>query len=312
MGKLFKLVMLLVVTLAVVYGVFDFFFPVRFAEAAMNAERSAAGLQRREIDIPGFKVVYLEGGQGQPLLLLHGFGADKDNWTRVAHYLTPRFHVYAIDLPGYGESTKPSPEQSRIEDQVSYVSQIAAALGLDRFDLGGNSMGGWIAGAYAAAHPEQVGSLWLLAPAGVSTAQDSDLVKIVKSGGHVPLIARTPEEYGELLDFVFVHRPFVPHAVITVLAQHANESYDFNQKVFAELVKDAPLEPQVKNLATPTLIVWGDHDRALNDSGAEVLHRLMPNSQVIIVPDMGHLPMLEAPAQSAADYIKFRDSLGKS
>ena len=312
MGKLFKLVMLLVVTLAVVYGVFDFFFPVRFAEAAMNAERSAAGLQRREIDIPGFKVVYLEGGQGQPLLLLHGFGADKDNWTRVAHYLTPRFHVYAIDLPGYGESTKPSPEQSRIEDQVSYVSQIAAALGLDRFDLGGNSMGGWIAGAYAAAHPEQVGSLWLLAPAGVSTAQDSDLVKIVKSGGHVPLIARTPAEYGELLDFVFVHRPFVPHAVITVLAQHANESYDFNQKVFAELVKDAPLEPQVKNLATPTLIVWGDHDRALNDSGAEVLHRLMPNSQVIIVPDMGHLPMLEAPAQSAADYIKFRDSLGKS
>ena len=311
MGKLFKLVMLLVVGLAVVYGVFDFFFPVRFAEAAMNAERSAAGLQRREIDIPGFKVVYLEGGQGQPLLLLHGFGADKDNWTRVAHYLTPRFHVYAIDLPGYGESTKPSPEQSRIADQVSYVSQIAAALGLDRFDLGGNSMGGWIAGAYAAAHPEQVGSLWLLAPAGVSTAQDSDLVKIVKSGGHVPLIARTPAEYGELLDFVFVHRPFVPHAVITVLAQHANENYDFNQKVFARLVKDAPLEPQVKNLSTPALIVWGDHDRALHYSGAEVLHRLMPNSQVIIMPDMGHLPMLEAPAQSAADYIKFRDSLGK-
>jgi len=96
-----------------------------------------------------------------------------------------------------------------------------------------------------------------------------------------------------------------------LLAQHAAESYDFNQKVFAELVKDAPLEPQVKNLATPTLIVWGDHDRALNDSGAEILHQLLPNSQVIIVPDMGHLPMLEAPAQTAADYIKFRDSLAQ-
>ncbi len=311
MRKVLKLVVLLLAVFAVVYGVFDFFFPTRFAEAALSAERSAAGLQRKETSIPGFNVAYLEGGQGQPLLLLHGFGADKDNWTRVARYLTPRFHVYAIDLPGYGESTKPSPEQSRIEDQLVYVSQIAAALGLDHFDLGGNSMGGWIAGAYAAAHPEQVNSLWLLAPAGVSTAQDSDLVKIVKQGGHVPLIARTPQEYEELLDFVFVHRPYVPHAVITVLAQRAAESYDFNQKVFAELVKDAPLEPQVKNLSTPTLIVWGDHDRALNDSGAEILHQLLPNSQVVIVPDMGHLPMLEAPAQSAADYIKFRDSLTK-
>ena len=311
MRKVLKPVLLVLAAFAVVYGVFDFFFPARFAEAALGAERSAAGLQRRETSIPGFNVVYLEGGQGKPLLLLHGFGADKDNWTRVARYLTPRFHVYAVDLPGYGESTRPAAAEADIGHQLLYVSEIAAALGLDHFDLGGNSMGGWIAGAYAAAHPEQVNSLWLLAPAGVSTAQDSDLVKIVKKGGHVPLIAHTPAEYEELLDFVFVHRPYVPHAVISVLAQRAAQDYDFNQKVFAELVDDAPLEPQLKNLPTPTLIVWGDHDRALNYSGAEILHRLLPNSQVIIVPDMGHLPMLEAPAQTAADYIKFRDSLAR-
>ena len=305
------LVLLLLVAVAVVYGVFDFFLPQRFAAAALGAERGAADLHSRQTDIPGFNIAYLEGGQGKPLLLLHGFGADKDNWTRVARYLTPRFHVYAVDLPGFGDSTQPTPAECDIEHQVTYVNEIAAALGLDHFDLGGSSMGGWIAGAYAAAHPEQVDSLWLLAPAGVSTAQSSDLVNIVKSGGHVPLLARTPQEYEALLDFVFVHRPYVPHAVIAVLAQHAAASYDFNQKVFAELVNDAPLEPQVKNLSTPALIVWGDHDRALHDSGAEVLHRLMPNSQVIIMPDMGHLPMLEAPAQTDADYIGFRDSLVK-
>lgn len=311
MGKVLKRLLLLAAAVAVVYGVFDYGFPQRFATAALEAERSVSGLQRKEINIPGFTVAYLEGGQGRPLLLLHGFGADKDNWTRVARYLAPRFHVYAVDLPGYGESTVPSPAESDIEHQVVYVNQIAAALGLEHFDLGGNSMGGWISGAYAAAHPGQVDSLWLLAPAGVSTAQDSDLVKIVKSGGHVPLIAQTPEEYQQLLDFVFVHRPFVPHAVISVLAQHAAEHYDYNRQVFALLLKDAPLEPQLKNLQTPALIVWGDHDRALHDSGAEVLHRLLPNSQVIIMPDIGHLPMLEAPAQAAADYIKFRDSLVK-
>ena len=311
MRKVLRLAGLLLVLVAVVYGIFDFFLPQRFTEAALGAERGAAGLQRREIAIPGFNLVYLEGGQGKPLILLHGFGADKDNWTRVARYLTPHFHVYALDLPGYGESPLPTPEECDIAHQVTYVGEFAAALGLEHFDLGGNSMGGWISGAYAAAHPDQVDSLWLLAPAGVSTAQDSDLVKIVKSGGHVPLIARTPEEYEQLLDFVFVHRPYVPHAVISVLAQHAAEHYDFNQKVFAVLVKDAPLEPQLKNLPTPTLIVWGDHDRALNDSGAEVLHQLLPNSRVIIMPDMGHVPMVEAPAQTAADYIGFRDSLLK-
>jgi abhydrolase domain-containing protein 6 len=300
-----------VILLAAVYAVFDFFFPERFAAAAVAAERNAAGLQRKEIDIPGFHIAYLEGGQGRPLLLLHGFGADKDNWTRVSRTLTPRFHVYAIDLPGYGESSKPTPEQSRIEDQLTYVSQIAAALQLEHFDLGGNSMGGWIAAAYASAHPEQVDSLWLLAPAGVASAEPSDLVKIARSGGHIPLIASTPQEYEDLLDFVFVHRPFVPRALITVLAQRAAADAGFDQKVFAQLAQEPPLEPQVKGLPTPTLIVWGDHDRALSDSGGEILHGLMPNSQLIIMPDMGHLAMLEAPAQSAADYIKFRDSLTK-
>jgi pimeloyl-ACP methyl ester carboxylesterase len=311
MGKVLKLLLALCAVVAVIYGVFDFFFPQRFAAAALEAERSAAGLQRKALDIPGFHVVYLEGGHGRPLLLLHGFGADKDNWTRVSRTLTAHYRVIAPDLPGFGESTQPSPDQARIEDQIGYLQQIAAALQLEHFDLGGNSMGGWIAAAYAAAHPEQVDSLWLLAPAGVATAQPSDLANIVKSGGRVPLIARNPAEYQSLLDFVFVHRPYVPHAVIQTLAQRQMRNYDFDQAVFAQLVKEPPLEPQVKGLSTPALIVWGDHDRALHYSGAAILHQLLPNSQVIIMPDMGHLPMLEAPAQAAADYVQFRESLAR-
>jgi pimeloyl-ACP methyl ester carboxylesterase len=293
----------------VVYGVFDFVFPERFAAAALDAERGAAGLERKELDIPGFHIAYLEGGQGRPLLLLHGFGADKDNWTRVARTLTPHFRVIAPDLPGYGESTQPSIDQSHIEDELGYVKGIADALQLDRFDLGGSSMGGWIAAAYGAAHPEQVSSLWLLAPAGVRSAQPSELIKIYNSGGHVPLVAGNVQEYQELLDFVFVHRPFVPHAVIKSLAQHAIDNHDYYQQVFELLAKEPPLEPQVKNLTIPTLIVWGDHDRALDVSGTEILHQLMPNSQVVIMPDVGHLPMIEAPSQTAADYLKFREGL---
>lgn len=309
MSRVLKLLLGLLLLLAVVYGVFDFCFPQTFTTVALDAERSAAGLKPGMVEIPGFHIATLEGGQGRPLLLLHGFGADKDNWTRVSRGLTPHYHVIAIDLPGYGESTRPGIDQVHIADSVRYVDEVAEALHLDHFDLGGSSMGGWIAASYAAAHPEQVDSLWLLAPAGVLSAQPSDLARAVKSGGHVPLIAQTPAEYQELLDFVFVHRPFVPHAVVHVLGQHAIDNYDFYRQVFEVLQKEPGLEPQVKNLQTPTLIVWGDHDRALDVSGAAILHGLMPKSQVDIMPDIGHLPMLEAPAQAAADYRKFREGL---
>jgi len=311
MSKIFKPLLALVVVLAAAYGVADWFFPQQFAASALAAQRSLAGLQRKDVDIPGQHIVYLEGGQGQPLLLLHGFGADKDNWPRIAMYLSSRYHVIAPDLPGYGESSQPPAAQARIEDQLNYLAQFVSALHLEHFDLGGNSMGGWISAAYAAAHPEQVNSLWLLAPAGLTTAQPSDLVKIVRSGGHVPLVARTPAEFEQLLDFVFVHRPWVPRAVVGALAQHAAQNAAYDQQIFDGLVAEPPLEPQVKGLATPTLIVWGDHDRALHYSGAEVLHGLLPHSQVVIMPDIGHLPMMEAPSKTAADYIAFRDSLGK-
>lgn len=309
--KLLKRVLLVVAVCAAAFLIFDFFFPAQFANAALSAERGAAGLERKEIGIPGFNVVYLEGGQGKPLLLIHGFNGDKDNWTRVSKHLTPHYRVIAVDLPCWGESPRPTADECDIAHQLVYVNQIADALKLEHFDLGGNSMGGWIAAAYAAAHPERVDSLWLLAPAGVASAQLSDLGNIVKSGGRIPLIARNDQEMKELLDFVCVHPPYVPHALLQVMAQRQAEHYELEQKIFAGLVKEAPLEAQVKGLQTPTFIVWGDHDRALHYSGAEILHRLIPNSQVLIMPDMGHVPMLEAPSKTAADYVVFRDSLGK-
>ena len=307
--RILRWFLLVLVLLAGVYVVFDYAFPAQFTAAALGAERAAAHLERKEVDAGGLHMVYLEGGQGPTLLLIHGFGADKDNWTRLAKYLTARYHVVAPDLPGFGESAHQPPERSRIEDQVGYVAQFAAALGLKHFDLGGNSMGGWISAEYAVAHPEQVDSLWLLDPGGVSTAQPSQLTHIVQNGGRVPLIARTPEQYDELMRFVFVKPPFVPRAVLAVLAERQRDNADFAQKVFEQLVTDAPLEPLVKGLATPTLITWGERDVVLDASGAEVLHGLMPNSKVDLLPDIGHVPMLEAPKLTAQHYLAFRDAL---
>lgn len=312
---LYGLLILLAIVVAVFAGLY-FFAPVRLADTAMSLERMRAGLHRSELDIPGFHIVYLEGGPAgaPPLLLLHGVGADKDNWTRVGAKLTKRYRVYAVDLPGFGESSKPAGGHYRIEDQVANVAAIAKVLKLERFDLGGNSMGGWISAAYAIAHPEQVKSLWLLDPAGVHSAQDSEMITLIKNGQPPPLFARNVEDFHRLIHFAMEDPPFIPAPVAAVLAKRQADNYALNVVIFKQLREDSPpLDSQLAALpaplATPTLITWGDHDRLLHVSGAEILHKLLPNSTVAILPNIGHLPMLEAPAAAARDYLRFRDAL---
>ncbi|GAC1626580.1 MAG: alpha/beta fold hydrolase [Nevskia sp.] len=250
------------------------------------------------------------------MIFLHGLSGCWQNWLENLPHFAARGHrVIAVDLPGFGESGKPPLDPGyRIADQVRYVAEIANVLKLDRFDLGGNSMGGWISAAYAVAHPEQVKSLWLLDPGGVMSAADSEMITMIKAGQPVPLFARTTEDFGRLLRFVMSKPPFVPAPVMAVLASRQARNYELNLSIFKQLREDSPaldaeLAALPAPLATPTLITWGDRDRVLHYSGAEVLHKLLPNSTVSIMPGIGHLPMLEAPGAAAKAYLAFRDGL---
>ncbi len=306
-----KLALVLVLILAAA-GALCFLFPKQLAGFALGMERQRSGLHRAEVDIPGFHIVYLEGGSGEPLLLLHGIGADKDNWTRTSRWLTTHYHVIAPDLPGFGESSKPDTAHYAIDDQVRNVQAFADALHLDKFSIGGNSMGGWIAGAYVAAHPEHVITAWLLDPGGVAGAKKSEMMDIIDKGGHVPIFARNASEMHDLLNFVFVHPPYVPGIIIDEIAHEQASNYALNMKIFGELTDDwksHALDTLLAGSKTATLITWGDHDRVLDVSGAEALHKVMPNSAVAIMPNIGHVPAVEAPQASAISYLKFRASV---
>lgn len=288
---------------------FVYLAPESATRLALDLERQRAGLVRKHIDLPGgLHYAYLEGGQGEPLMLLHGFGADKDNFTRVARFLTPHFRVIVPDQIGFGESAHPQQADYAPIAQAARMRALAQALGIQRLHLGGSSMGGHIALTYAALHPAEVRSLWLLDPAGVWSAPESELRKIVRQTGKNPLMARSEDDFAGIFAFVMSDPPFIPRPMLNVMARERIQNFALEERMFKQLAADS-VEARVTGLATPTLIVWGEQDRAIHVATAGVLHKLMPNSQVVLMPGIGHLPMIERPQQSAQDYLRFRAAL---
>jgi pimeloyl-ACP methyl ester carboxylesterase len=269
-------------------------------------ELGRAGLESTSTEVGGHRIVYLVGGRGEPLILLHGFAADKSNWVRVGAYLTPDFRVIAPDLPGFGESTRDPSSRYAVPNQVDRVHALVAALGFHDVCVAGNSMGGAIAGVYAARYPQEVKCLWLLAPAFVESAKPSELDERLDRGEN-PLLVDDVDGFERLLDFVFVKRPAIPPAVERYLAEQAILHRAFNEKIGRDPVA-APLalENEVKGLPVPTLILWGDHDRLVDVSGADILKSMLPKAEVVVLPDVGHVPMVERPEESAKAFLRFR------
>ena len=218
----FVFVLLALVSVAAV--AFVYLAPERVLRFAVNAERERAGLARKEIDLPGgLRYVYLEGGQGEPLMLLHGFGANKDNFTRVARFLTPRFRIIVPDHIGFGESAHPQDADYAPLAQAARLRALAQALGIERrLHLGGSSMGGQIALTYAALHPTEVGSLWLLDAAGVWSAPESEARRLLRETGQNPMLARNEEEFARLVAFVMSDPPYLPRPMLNVSRRSAS------------------------------------------------------------------------------------------
>lgn len=280
-------------------------------DSAYSLERARAGLERKEMTLAdGTRMVWLEGGTGAPLVLVHGFGADKDNFTRVARFLTPHYRVIAPDLVGFGESAHRSDVDYRYAAQAERLHAFVRSLGLSRIDLGGNSMGGGIAMSYAAQHPDEVASLWLIDCAGIAEAPPSELAKIVTTTGRNPLMITKESDFSAFLDFVMSDPPYIPGSVKDAMARERIANQALERQVFQQIATDS-VSASVKGLKTPTLILWGDEDRALSVGTVPVLKTLLPDAQAVVMPHVGHAPMIERPKDSAEDYLRFREGLSK-
>lgn len=303
------LVVLVVIVIAVVG--FVYLAPENAGRLLLKVQRAQAGLDRKEIQLAGgLRYVYLEGGKGDPLMLLHGFGADKDNFTPVAGYLTKRYRVIIPDHIGFGESAHPVDADYSSPAQAKRLRAFAQALGVIILHLGGNSMGGHIAMTYAALYPEEVKSLWLLDPGGVWSAPKSVMQTTMETTGQNPLLIKKEDDFVKLFKLAMSSPPYIPRPILNVLAKQRIKNYDLEQRIFKEMITDS-VEQRVTGLATPTLVVWGSEDRLLNVEAAKILNKLMPRSQVIVMQHIGHLPMFENPKRSAQNYLEFRALLDR-
>ncbi|PKN86279.1 MAG: alpha/beta hydrolase [Deltaproteobacteria bacterium HGW-Deltaproteobacteria-1] len=302
-----KSVFLTIAAAVIVLAIFVYLFaPSYLYKKAIDGMRKDAGLTVKSVNIPDFKIVYLEGGTGEPIIMLHGFGGDKDNWLRFAKYFTPGYRVIIPDLPGFGESSKPETAQYTIMSQVEKLNALVKELKLTDFHIIGNSMGGNIAGAFTAAHPEMVKTLGLFDSGGVKSPMKSELHLIMETGIN-PLIVKNTEDYDRLLAFNFYKPIPIPSFVKKVLAEKAAKASEFNQKIFKESTQAdfLLLESKLGMIKAPTLIVWGDSDRVIHVSSVAIFEKKIKNARSVIIKECGHLPMLEKPQETADAYKNF-------
>ena len=277
----------------------DRLLPGPMARASVALERKRSGLTLRLASLP-----YLEGGSGsEVLLLVHGFAGDKDNFTRIARFLTPHYRVIIPDLPGFGDARRDPSAKHDMATQVENLRAFMAELGVQRFHMGGNSMGGFIAAEYAARYPQQVASLWLLAPAGTEETLESPAFQQYLAGGGMPLLVPTPGDFETMMASCMARPPFFPYSLKHVLARRAVADYPLHCDLMKQLVASPHLQGSIE---TPALIVWGTEDRILSPKGAPATMALMPNASLVMMDGIGHLPMLEATSRTARDFLEFQ------
>jgi pimeloyl-ACP methyl ester carboxylesterase len=274
------------------------------------AEVAAALPPESLVAVDGRRVHVVDRGEGEPLLLLHGFGASTLIWDPVLPELAARRRVVAIDLNGFGWTERPREREAyTLAGQERLVLGVADALGLDRFDLAGHSYGGAISLFLAARHPERVRSLVLVdsaMPAYGTLRRRRRFANRLLAGFYVRTVGLTARRVREGLE-----ASYADDAKVTEDLTRA-----YLERLRIEGVEDAfygltaptgapPDEVDLGSLAVPTLLVWGAEDELISVDDARRLAAKMPAAELVALPGCGHSPQEECPREFVAAVAPF-------
>ena len=278
-------------------------------KAGAAAEASLYGLEKQTVSVGDLDMVIYQGGPSDApaIVMVHGYTADKDVWPRFAKAFTEDYRVVIPDLAGHGETAfDPSWDYSAAA-QSKRIAGLLDALGIDKAHITGNSMGGMITAYFAIHYPQRTLSAMPIDPGGVASPEPSDMLKMLAEGKN-PFLVNSAEDFSNFYPMTMAQAPWLPGFVLDAMAQKYMDRQERHAQIFAD-IENERLEPDLSRLQAPALLLWGREDRLIHVSATKVWEALTPNLRVEILDDIGHMPMVEVPAQTAQIYRDFLQSL---
>ncbi|TCV96228.1 pimeloyl-ACP methyl ester carboxylesterase [Luteibacter rhizovicinus] len=298
-----KFLVVVAAVLGVGFGGVYLFAPQLLVKADYARLAMAAHLEKHSVQAGDTNWTYYEGGQGPTIVLLHGFAARKEVWLESAKEMTNHFHVIIPDLPGWGESSRLTDGNYNIDAQAARLDAFFSTLNMKGFMLVGHSMGGAIAGVYAAEHPERIASLVLMDSLGL-TFKENDFAREALAGKD-PFIFDDRASFEKANELAFLHPQNVPGRVADVFIKENQNDRAFIERTFNQLrdkSQSLALDPLIGKLTMPVLGVWCHDDKIIDVSALETLRnglKSSPSISATVLNGCNHMPMMERPTETA-------------
>jgi pimeloyl-ACP methyl ester carboxylesterase len=246
-------------------------------------------------------------GEGAPLILIHGIGASRHSWDGIVDRLRSKYRCITYDLRGHGKSPVP-PTPYSLDDLVDDLEALRSELGLAKAHFAGHSLGGMIGPAYARRYPDRVISLGLLSTAAGRTAEDTAKVKGVVAAMRERGIAPVLETLKD--------RWFTPEFAARrpdVIARRMQQVIDCDPEVFLsafDIYAEIEMAPWLAEIEAPSLVLTGEFDGGCPPRLNQFIARTMPNAELVVLPNLRHAILLEAPDKVAPPLMKFLSQHG--
>jgi len=273
---------------------------------ATDLEAKLYGLEEAKVDIGDMSIsLYQNKFSNRPtILMLHGYSADKDVWPRFAKYFLDDFNVLIPDMAGHGDTGyKPDWDYSG-PAQAKRLVQLLDELELEKVHVIGNSMGGFIAAHFARSFPDRTLTATFIDPVGVKSPKLSDMEKLLVQGRN-PFEINNRQEFDEFFSMTMASPPWFPDFILEAVSEKYQTRREQLVKIFEGYHLQDMLDDSLGEINVPTLLLWGAKDQLIHESSVDIWRKGIKNLKVKVWPEIGHMPMMEIPNESAQEYFQF-------